>query len=275
VAGGVTNIDNGGTVQIAQGGLMGGILTVGVAAGQSGAVHLLAGGALQSDRVCLGSGGVGAFVQSGGGHRVDGNLILGLRAGASGSYQLTDGNLWVGGSVYVGCDGNGVFAQSGGRHTIGTTLYVGKNADANGLYSLTGGQLIVPHISVGSAGTLELSGGELSGNLDDANLLTGIDSAGLVHITAGTYWLAFVDSPDSNSLQGTLEVDAGATLHVGEIRQGLLIGNGTVILGTSLTGQAAMPQSIGDAGTVPEPATLVLLALGGLALARRRRVSNR
>ena len=252
-----------------------GTLTVGWSAGQSGAVQVQAGAALESNQVYIGYGGAGSVVQTGGGHRVDGDLHLGLQAGSRGSYQLSDGNLWVAGRVYVGIDGNGVFTQSGGRHTIGTSLVIAPNSGANGLYALTGGQLIAPHISVGTGGTLELSGGALAGSFADGNLLTGIDSAGLVHITSGTYWLAFVDSPESNTIMGTLEVDAGATLYVGEIRQANLIGGGTVILDVSMTALAAQSQSIGDLGTVPEPATLALLTLGGAAITRRRKAARK
>ena len=95
---------------------------------------------------------------------------------------------------------------------------------------------------------LTLSGETLRGDSGDANLLPSATNSGLIEITSGTYGLASIDCPDSNSLVGTAKIDAGATLWVREITQEAVIVSGTLILDGSLLSQAA-PLDVVGAGT--------------------------
>jgi hypothetical protein len=241
-----TNITNGGSVTINQAGDACPTLTLGVSAGQSGSANMT-GGVLNCLTVYVGNAGTGTFTQSGGDHSIDGNLYLGFASGAGGSYTLSDGNLTVGLREYVGYSGTGSFAQNGGRHTVGSQLYVGSS-DGNGTYVLSGGQLIAPLASVGARGTLALSGGTMIGNSADSSVLPGVTNAGLVHVTSGSYSLAYLLTPDPNVLQGSVQVDAHATMNSGLIVQSQATVAGTLRLQGSSTKTASVVNTLAIAG---------------------------
>jgi hypothetical protein len=227
-------------------------------------------------------GGAQAMVGNGGTATISGGLarcsdfVLGPNRGESGTARMTSGRLEAN-RLTVGQSGTGSFTMSGGTAVIRYGLTIARDANSVGNWVQTDGNLVVPWITVGAGGSLTLSGGALRGDALDANRLTSVLNSGAVEFTAGTWWLAAIDPLDANALAGIVKIDAGATLRVGELTQKQVYVSGTLILDGSLLEDraSASPMVIaGDmtpAGEVPEPATLCLLGLGGLAVLRRRR----
>lgn len=162
--------------------------------------------------------------------------------------------------------------------TIGDDFLLQKSSAVLVNYSAATALMTVAHMPDPS--TVQIRSGETLG-LGDANIVTStqtIENAGLLDITAGEHAVTQVIGLDANLLQGITRVAAGATLTVGQIVQDQVFVSGTLILDGSLlapaspTGVMGAADAATDAGTsVPEPATLLLLALGGLTLIRRRR----
>jgi hypothetical protein len=213
-------------------------------------------------------------------------VTLGLNPGDKGTILMTGGRLdanWL----TVGQGGAGTFTQSGGTSVIHNGLALAGDAYSAGTYLLQDGNLVASRITIGAGGKLTLTGGSLRGDALDANLAPRVVSSGLIELTAGTWRIASIDCPDANVPAGTVQIDAGATLWLGEFNQASFLVSGTLILDGSLLANAAPLSSaslamaedslapegspLPDGSPAPEPATLVLLALGGAALLRRRR----
>jgi T5SS/PEP-CTERM-associated repeat protein len=272
-------VDQGGYVETHRGASPTGTSAIlGLYAGASGEANVVGAGSRWTNdgALVVGWGGIGGLGVSGGGTVDSVTGVIARLPGSVGRVVVTgNGSVWsVSDSLYVG----GMAGAAGGDGTLevadeglvsvghGVTVWPG------GRIRLESGSLVVPHVSIGTDGTLTLSGGSLLGDPTDANLLTSVTSAGLIEIISGTYWLASLDCPDANALAGTVEIDPGATLYVGKIMQGDVIGAGTLVLDSSLLDHAAPAGLLTGVGeSAPEPATLSLLALGGLALVRRRR----
>jgi hypothetical protein len=184
------------------------------------------------------------------------------------------GNGGVGGDMTMTIDGGSLAVSAGcfwsvgqtaGRHgiavledatvTVGTDLYVGNDGD--GTFSMSGNSTV----TVG--GTLHVSN-KLSSTFGHVNLYSGLlDTVDLTGYHEGNDILIDI-------YEGTLIVrkKSGGPLQEGWIDKGYIIGYGgagTVILEhDDVTGWDTLT-------AIPEPATIALLSLGGLALIRRKR----
>jgi hypothetical protein len=106
----------------------------------------MAGFSLSAKMETIGSGGHGAFIQTGGMHTVS-NLSLGSASGKSnGTYTLSDQAVLNAGSILLGNNfGTGVFTQNGGTANLGGLSLGGGggglSGDGNGTYNLNAGTL--------------------------------------------------------------------------------------------------------------------------------------
>jgi len=186
-------------------------------------------------------------------------------APAVGTVQINAGNMWVGtGQVKLGMTPN----STGIINVVDGTL-THDRADNVSFY-----------LGIDGNGELNMSGGNvtLAGRLNFS--WDGVDKSGsgIVRLDGGTLSIndIFMDPADYGTDNAVIDITDG-TLLVGSSRAGRIGvyanqgniraygGSGTVVV-TDLGGGITQVTAL-----VPEPATLVLLSLGGLFLRRRRR----
>jgi len=214
-----------------------------------------------------------------------GALIVGT-AGGGDSPQVS-----VKGNTEVGVGGTGSLTMHSGTFSQLTgNLLIGKAADAFGTVLIDGGALAVTNTIInGNAttgtGLLHIVGDAASintgGYTQNANSTLELDINGISPIVvsgdatlAGYLDVGFLTAPSPNSFFTILELtDAGHS--VGGTFAGLPDGAVFAAGGSPLVVQIDYFGGIDDNDVVlhvlPEPATLSLLTLGGLALLRRRR----
>ena len=247
----------------------------------------LRGGAIHVGNEFIGPMGRGRFTQTDGTHTIGGLLLLGFLTGGSGEYTFNGGVLKVDGDEFVGggsvllvdSDGNewvggagtGTFTQTGGNHRVGGTLMIASSNGATGVYTLQSGDFIVPQITIGTGGTLNLG-------------LGGLASSDPNHPAVDLYNDGRVNVGDSNGMpvtycfgditgDGNIVIGDGATLWVKSIGgNDVWINEGGILIfsweNTSLYSATAMANY---ELAVPEPATFTLVATVGACLLLRKR----
>jgi hypothetical protein len=223
------------------------VLVVGNSSGSSGAYNL-SGGTLSALYEIVGfanvAGNTAQFIQTGGVNTISpgGYADLGYRTATTGTYALSGSGsliLGSGATLTVGNAGTGIFTQTGGAVSgSGATVTVGYAVGSSGVYNLSGGYLTAGTENVGdsnSTGNIALfaqTGGtnEVTGA---GNLYIGYNSS-----SSGTYTL---------SGTGTLDLDSGATLTVGNNGAGIFTQGGGVVSGSG--GTLIVGNTGGSSGT--------------------------
>jgi hypothetical protein len=248
--------------------------------GGTGAVNKIGGGHIT---IGTGAGGNGTVNVSGGTLSTNGDFILGENnATARGVVNQTGGLVSVTGNLDVQRTGVGTYNLSGG------TLSVNGNIDtATGTFSFTGGKITRSNAGVltvngglttgGSAATLDVGTGktfDVNGAFDVTRGI-GFDLTGReIPAAAGTgsFGLGAVDSilgtfgPGSTTLTG-LGNPSGATFITEAQGEGHTFPASQSVFWIQEAGGAISLQY----SIVPEPGSVVLLAMSGLGLLARRR----
>jgi hypothetical protein len=245
------------------------------------------------------AGGDGAVIQSGGALNVGGNLYLADAGDAQ--YALNGGTLDVTGRLFVGLDGSGATAatleQASGAVTVDDVVWIANTAQSDGTYSLSGDAIATfkSDLNVcaavdsdggapsGASGALEIDGENVTitvdGNLDASGASVDSSNSSLFSFTTG-------DSDDVStiSVAGSADID-GAVFEIIEknpVAVGTVVDLITTVGGVDNVSTASVgPHATGawvlqlggnsdevlQAVKVPEPSSVILVAMGVLALA--------
>lgn len=211
----------------------------------------LSSGSYTVTNVLDGYWGSGGMTMTGGSLGVSNLFAVSYDAGsgANATFTMTDGligslsntnndpgQLWIGYGNQSWYKGNGTMNMSGGRFDVRWAMNVGGGAgNTVGVLNLSGGQInLWQMLNVASGSNIDLSG-------------------------AGTLalWNRWGSFKTRDQIQAM-------------ITSGLITGNG-VVGNVQITDFANGDGGTGFALTIPEPATMILLGLGGLGFIRRRK----
>jgi len=282
-------INNGGQAQIAAPNAQVYHLHLGLDSTESGTLVLSGTGQLSAHYEHIGWEGTGTFTQTGGTHTVSSSLYLGFEPGSDGTYDISGGSLNVK-NLYVGLKGRGTLkiTDSAADITISNLLRFGpdgtftavpgatihmtgaafenRSTDPTDLAGLSNLNLIFEGGS-GDVDPFEVAGEDRGPVLDgfEDNFALGSLTLGA---SAGIGQVLLVDNVDNQPGDETLYVH---NLVVGPGSSLDLNGLNLYYLSASIDPDAIIELNGGQLLQVPEPATLILLGGGLLALLRRRR----
>ncbi len=278
-------------------------LYLGMNAGSSGTYDLSGGGQLSSQAECIGYKGTGTFTQTGGTHSVAYYLYLGIDSGSRGTYNLKGGTLisksiskvsgtaafnfgggtlqasgdftitlpmtltGEGGSANIDTAGyavtlSGALSGVGGLNKIGSgTLTLNASETYSGDTTINGGTLeFVKGIGASGTSLVDVQSGKAvfkTVGVNKTNLNINTAALATFEVVSGAHSVGMISGG------GTTLVDSGASLSVASIYQDIL----TVEGGATLTIRPLSGGPLGgEINPVPEPTTLVLLAMGAFGL---------
>jgi len=235
------------------------------------------------------SGVTGTLLQTGGALKNGGDLYLGDDADDYGVVKMYGGSLEVGDDLKLGDDGGGLFELHGGDLIVhGYIAIANKVAPASfGTFEISGGSLTQTGnatsgsgnrrltIADAAPGTLRIIGGLATINVTTFEQKVG----GTMEVVLDATGISTINASEALNLAGVLTVTLadGFSAVPGTydliVAQGVRTGEFTTVNVPS--GDYAVTYVAGSETVrltiVPEPATMSLLALGGLALLRRRR----
>jgi len=238
------------------------------------------------------SGVTGTLLQTGGALKTTSDLYLGDDDDDHGVYEMDAGSLEIGDDLKLGDDGIGLFELRGGTMTVNG--YVGianKSAPSVGTFKISGG--VFNHL--GDAGgnaddtwfMVSKGGGpgllQVTGGLADINVNTYMQGGnGTLEIVLDATGISTIDASGGMELDGTIKVSLAGYTPILNDSFDLIVAQGTRTGTFAIEDLAdisplqfevsyATGSEIVRLTVVPEPATMSLLVLGGLALLRRRR----
>jgi len=256
--------------------------------GVTGAVTVAGPGAawMTSWIVNVGNYGKGTLGISAGGTVSNDGCSVGRYVGATGAVTVNGpGTTWTPAELLVGSGGNGTLEITNGGAVSGTSGRVAWSGDVTGAVTVSGPgsrwtSSLDVFVGVYGVGTLDIYDGALVSVADELRIDYDGDGDSFVTMGSGGRLALFGDADDS--LADFLALMAFGTRDIrywdDSVRDWAHITGATAgedyTLGYLVEGELS-GYTVLTVMSVPEPATLSVLALGGLAMLRRRRVDSR
>ena len=224
------------------------------------------------------SGCVGVFNQNAGTATTDGHFILGNVVGATGTLNLNDGivtngQMFVMGNTGAGSVGN--LEMIGGTLNSNQWLQVGYRG--TGTANISGGTINTgsgfgARIGEGGIGLVNMTGGVF--NAGDFSIGTFAGGTGHLQLDGGTINASLFSFGGGT---GTMDFNGNGQLIISGDVSGLIqgyVGSGLITSGLGSIGDVTIDLAMNPGSTtvyaVPEPATMILLGLGGMLIRKRR-----
>ncbi|MBN1553332.1 MAG: PEP-CTERM sorting domain-containing protein [Phycisphaerae bacterium] len=209
-----------------------------------------------------------------------GRFQIGEQSGTNGVFNLSGGVVTVNSNVMLGERSQGAVNMSGGTFTVyNAGINMGARGGSYGELNLSGdGTINTPFVACGDDGGatayVNMTGGVINTDTLGVNAYTG-GMGGTMLLAGGTVNAGAVSMTNEDDLDGILDIAGGTLVLDGEFDSswtyyvdGWVVANG---------GAGTLDfdyDGVSDTTTitaVPEPATLSLLALGGLGVLIRRK----
>ncbi|MBN1943751.1 MAG: PEP-CTERM sorting domain-containing protein [Phycisphaerae bacterium] len=195
-------------------------------------------------------------------------------------FNLSDGAATFNDRIMLGDHGHGEINMSGGTLGSNVGINMGCRGGTSGDIYLSDGTITVPSIWLGDDGgataILEVTGGAI--NLSDTlyvNTYSSGSLGGMMSLDGGVVTASALSMVNADDVAGTLDIAGGTLILDGEIDSSWQYYVDGWVTANGGTGTLDFDYDSGSDTTtitaVPEPATMGLLALGGLGVLIRRK----
>ena len=205
----------------------------------------------------------------------DNRLIATGNSQINADYAVFVGN-WAGSTGSV--DLSGFASLTTADFNVGISGIGNVDIADSASLNVSGGIRLGTYVAGASFGTMNVNGGAVTSGLSEI----GVDEGGLLQLIGGTYDTGLLDIGDVGSVLLSGSTVTATDLNLNLAGSLAVTGGSMTILGIDKTAELGLWEALGqfsgsyafdgtDTVITPEPATMALMAIGGLAALRRKR----